>query len=80
MALTITDRLVRSAETAHTARASIDGWAVTWLPGRDLDPQPGRHGNGASPRQVGQIPADAGPRRTTAGSGRWPTVGPPSLA
>ena|SRR6266496_4790801 len=40
LSLTITDRLIRSADTPHTARL-IPGsdpakWRVTWLPGRAL--------------------------------------------
>jgi hypothetical protein len=33
MALTITDREMRSPDTRHTATAF---WSVTWLPGRNL--------------------------------------------
>lgn len=40
MALTVTDRLVRSLATGHVAEAAgqadADGWRVTWLPGRAL--------------------------------------------
>lgn len=36
MALTITDKAMRSTETPHTARPAGDGWEVTWLPGRAL--------------------------------------------
>jgi len=34
--LTITDQMIRSADTAHSAWRSGDGWQVTWLPGRVL--------------------------------------------
>jgi hypothetical protein len=34
--LTITDRIMRSPATRHTAEPSGDGWAVSWLPGRTL--------------------------------------------
>ena len=48
MALTITDRLIRSTDTAHTAelvhleagdvwRMSWDAWQVSWLPGHLMD-------------------------------------------
>jgi len=33
---TITDKTMRSTDTAHTAEAVDGGWAVTWLPGRVL--------------------------------------------
>ena len=40
MALTITARLIRSADTPHTAeltgRAAADSWRVSWLPDRLL--------------------------------------------
>lgn len=34
--LTITDKIMRSTATRHTAAAADDGWTVTWLPGRRL--------------------------------------------
>jgi len=37
MGTTITDRLMRSTDTAHTARLTDAGWEVSWLPGRVLD-------------------------------------------
>jgi hypothetical protein len=37
MVLTITDKIMRSDQTAHTAAPSGDGWSVTWLPGRLMD-------------------------------------------
>lgn len=38
MALTITDRVMRSTQTSHTASCApgSDRWGVTWLPGRVL--------------------------------------------
>ena len=36
MALTITDHLIRSADTPHAAEFGDGGWTVTWLPGRVL--------------------------------------------
>jgi len=36
MGLTITDQIMRSADTRHTARPAAGGWEVTWLPGRTL--------------------------------------------
>lgn len=36
-ALTITDKIMRSNQTRHSAAAAAgDGWTVTWLPGRVL--------------------------------------------
>ena len=60
MALTITDQVMRSPYTKHTATPSGDGWAVTWLPGRNLTRI---QANAAMliAELVGQIPADAGP-------------------
>ena len=60
MALTITDRIVRSADTAHTARRCDDGWAVTWLPGRNLTRTQAVAAMEIA-EAVGQIAADAGP-------------------
>lgn len=41
MALTITDRIMRSGQTAHTARlrrfGAGDAWQVSWLPQRLMD-------------------------------------------
>ena len=37
MATTITDQLMCSTDTAHTARLTGAGWEVSWLPGRVLD-------------------------------------------
>lgn len=36
MALTITGKLIRGDQTAHTAAQGDAGWSVTWLPGRVL--------------------------------------------
>src|ERR1019366_567403 len=36
MATTITDQLMRSTDTAHTAKHTDAGWEVSWLPGRVL--------------------------------------------
>jgi len=33
---TVTDKVIRSPGTPHTAELSGNGWTVTWLPGRDL--------------------------------------------
>jgi len=58
--LTITDRAMRSPDTLHTARPDGDGWAVTWLPGRNLTRS---QANAAMvlAESVGRIPLDAGP-------------------
>ncbi len=38
MALTITDTVIRSDQTTHTALRSKSGrWHVSWLPGRTVD-------------------------------------------
>lgn len=34
--LIITDQVIRSADTAHSARREPDSWHVSWLPGRTL--------------------------------------------
>ena len=36
MALTITNHLIRCADTPHAAELGDGGWTVTWLPGRVL--------------------------------------------
>jgi hypothetical protein len=41
---TVTDKLICSTDTPHTAERSGSDWTVTWLPGRVLT-QPGRGGN-----------------------------------
>ena len=57
MALTITNDLIRSADTPH-GRARRLGWTVTWLPGRVLT-----EGQAAAREIAGarQIPAGCGP-------------------
>ena len=35
---TVTDKLIGSTDTPHTAERSGSGWTVTWLPGRVLTP------------------------------------------
>lgn len=64
MALTITDKVIRSELTKHTALCSRSGrWHVSWLPGRTLD-----RGQAVTAMQIAQ----------TVGSGiepgdrRWP--------
>ena len=37
MGITITDRLMHSAETRHTAELTDGGWEASWLPGHALD-------------------------------------------
>lgn len=61
MALTITGKLIRSADTQHRAElAGADAWHVSWLPGRMLT---GRQAIAAMEvaGAVGQIPADCDP-------------------
>ncbi len=36
MALTVTDKIMRSGQTPHTASPAGDGWEVSWRPGRVL--------------------------------------------
>jgi hypothetical protein len=36
MAIKITDAEMTSDDTRHAAKATEDGWAVSWLPGRSL--------------------------------------------
>ena len=79
MALTITDRIVRSADTAHTARRGHDGWAVTWLPGGNLTRMQAVAAMEIA-EAVGQIAADAGPEPTTGGSGPMWTAQQPRSA
>jgi hypothetical protein len=59
MALTITNHLIRSADTAHTAGFGDDGGVVTWLPGRVLTE--GRGTAIETAGAAGQIPADCNP-------------------
>jgi len=70
MTLTITDRMMRSAYTRHTATAwPVPGeqtlWTVTWLPGRNLTHDQAQAAMGIA-EAVGRIPADAGPEAWTA--------------
>ena len=60
MALTITDQIMRSADTAHTATPSGGEWTVTWLPGRNLTRSQATTAMMLA-QMVGRIPADAGP-------------------
>lgn len=62
MALTITDQVMRSPDTAHTARNRGDGtWEVSWLPKRtQLDRNQALTAMTIA-EEVGRIPADAGP-------------------
>lgn len=71
MTLTITDRMMRSAYTRHTATAwPVPGeptlWTVTWLPGRNLTHDEAQAAMGIA-EAVGRIPADAGPEAWTPG-------------
>jgi hypothetical protein len=70
MTLTITDRMMRSAYTRHTATAwPVPGeqtlWTVTWLPGRNLTHDQAQAAMGIA-EAVGRIPPDAGPEVWTA--------------
>ena len=70
MTLTITDRMIRSAYTRHTATAwPVSGeptlWTVTWLPGRNLTRDQAQAAMSIA-EAVGRIPADAGPEAWTA--------------
>ena len=59
MAVTITNDLIRSADTPPTAGPGGGGWTVTWLPGRVLT-----EGQAAAMEIAGaasQIPAGCGP-------------------
>ena len=64
MALTITDKMIRSASTPHTAELhhfeAGDAWRVSWLPSRLLT-----HSQAAAAMEladaVGKIPADCDP-------------------
>lgn len=66
MSLTITDKVMRSTDTAHTAEllAEVEPgqevWGVSWLPDQGLTRV---QANAAMliAESVGQIPADAGP-------------------
>ena len=59
MVLTITNHLIRSADTPHTADLGDGGGTVTWLPGRVLT-----EGQAAAieiAESASQIPADCNP-------------------
>jgi hypothetical protein len=64
MALTITDEIMRSTDTPHTAQPYGDGWAVTWLPGRVLTRNQAITAMTIA-ETTGRIPADAGPEAYT---------------
>jgi hypothetical protein len=70
MTLTITDRMMSSANTRHTATAwPVPGeptlWTVTWLPGRNLTRDQAQAAMSIA-EAVGRIPADVGPEAWTA--------------
>jgi hypothetical protein len=66
MSLTITDQVIRSTDTPHTAECVYRGqggnaeWRVSWLPGKPLD-----YNRAITAMTIaeaaGKIPADAGP-------------------
>ena len=61
MALTITDRVMRSPDTKHTAHRQLTAsWTVTWLPDRALTRDQAITAMTIA-EWVGRIPADAGP-------------------
>ena len=65
MSLTITDQIMRSADTAHAATAwpvpdEPTLWTVTWLPGRNLTRTQAVSAMTIA-EEVGRIPADADP-------------------
>jgi hypothetical protein len=75
--LTITDRMIRSAYTRHTATAwPVPGeptlWTVTWLPGRNLTQDQAEAAMGIA-EEVGRIPVGAQPEAWT--EGLWERVG-----
>lgn len=51
MALTITDKLIRTTDSRHEARAAADGWQVSWLPGQALT-----HSQAVSAMQIAAKP------------------------
>jgi hypothetical protein len=59
MALTITNHLIRRADTAHTAVLGGGGGTVTWLPGRVLTE--GRAAAIETAEAASQIPDDCNP-------------------
>jgi hypothetical protein len=71
MTLTVTDRMIRSAYTRHTATAwPVPGeptlWTVTWLPGRNLTRDQAQAAMSIA-EAVGRNPVNAGPEAWTAG-------------
>ena len=64
MTLTITDKMIRSASTPHTAELhhfeAGDAWRVSWLPQRLMD-KPAAVAAMRIAEEVGQIPADCDP-------------------
>jgi hypothetical protein len=69
--LTITDRMMRSPYTRHTATAwpvpdEPTLWTVTWLPGRNLTQDQAEAAMSIA-EEVGQIPVDAPPQAWTPG-------------
>lgn len=62
MSLTITDQIMRSADTAHTARNRGDGtWEVSWLPKRTQLDRNQAISAMTIAEEVGRIPADCDP-------------------
>ena len=70
MALTITNHLIRSADTTHTAGLGDGGWTMTWLPGRV--PTEGQAAAIETAGAASQIPADCHPEVYREGS--WSRV------
>jgi hypothetical protein len=71
MTLTVTDRMIRSVYTRHTATAwpvpdEPTLWTVTWLPGRNLTRDQAQAAMSIA-EAVGRIPLDASPEAWTAG-------------
>jgi hypothetical protein len=71
-ATTITNRLMRSTSTPHTAKYIGDGWAVTWLPAGP-SPTPRPPAPCSSPSRQATAPAS-----TTTRTGSTSTPGPPN--
>src|SRR5438046_931409 len=70
MALTITNHLIRCADTPHTAELGDGGWTVTWLPGGVLTE--GRAAAMEIAEAASQIRADCHPE--VSGEGFWSPV------
>jgi hypothetical protein len=77
MALTITNHLIRSADTRHAAEFGDGGWTVIWLSGRVLTE--GQAAVMAVAGAASQIPADCGPEVYDEASGPAWTPGPGQL-